>query len=466
MNKKLVVGAIVLCGTFSFLLIRYSWQGMRVVDRTELTSVLVHSLVKPHTLSELKKVVTESSRPLAIIGARYSQGGQTAYPGGISIDMSALNKVVDLDVENKRITVEAGATWREIQEYIDPYNLSIKVMQSYDDFSVGGSLSVNVHVRDMRYGSLLGTVESIKVLLADGSLVTADRTTNSDLFRSVIGGYGLLGVIVTATLSLTDNVRLERKVRTIDVKDYPQLLHRLLYDTSVVFQNVDVFPMDFTKTLSITWSKTIKPLTVTDRLQNGTVQYLPRRAIEVLIRRLPILRKVRPLVESVASLKEAVVLRNYEMSYSIKQLAMQVHFPTTMTLQEYFVPVEKLNEAMKVFRSLLNAYSVNVLNFSIRYVPKDTEAVLSYARQDSFAFVLYINIQNTQKGKDYLCAWTRILLDEILKLGGAYYLPYVLCAHKEQFRKAYPQWEEFVRLKHVYDSENRFRNMLWEKYLA
>lgn len=436
-----------------------------ITDRSEIFSEVIHALVRPRNVDELKQIVTSATKPISVAGARYSQGGQIAYPHGIVIDMSSLNKVIDLDTKNKRITIQAGATWRSIQEQIDPHNLSIKVMQSYDDFSVGGSLSVNVHARDMGYGSLLSTVESITILLADGSLVKADRSTNSDLFFAAIGGYGLMGVIVNVTLSLTDNVRLERWVQLIDAEDYPDVFKRLSKDTSVIFQNADLFPMDFEKALSITWRQTNKPVTIKDRIQNGDAfQYLPKKAFEVLVRRIPIFRKVRPLIESVKGLQKTIVWRNYEMSYSIKQLAMTLHYPTTMTLQEYFVPVDKYEEALDALKSVLNHYSVNVINLSVRYVPQDTEALLSYAPQDSFAFVLYINMLNTDLSKEYLCNWTRNLTDKIIALGGTYYLPYIICADKEQFKQAYPAWKKFAKIKDTYDPQHLFKNMLWKKY--
>ncbi len=76
--------------------------------------------------------------------------------------------------------------------------------------------------------------------------------------------------------------------------------------------------------------------------------------------------------------KSSVVWRNYEMSYSVNQLAIQSHYPTTMTLQEYFVPVENYQEALEALRKVFKRHSVNVLNLSVRYVPKDTESVLSW----------------------------------------------------------------------------------------
>ncbi len=439
-------------------------KSIRFIDRSDLTAIEVASIERPTTIEELRKLVTGTKKTLSIAGARWSQGGQTAYPGAIVLDMSALSRIIDLDVGRKLVTVEAGATWRSILEYLDPYDLSVKVMQSFDDFSVGGSLSVNVHARDMHYGSLLSTVESITLLLADGSMVQASRSENSDLFFAAVGGYGLMGVIVTATLSLTDNVRLERLVSPVDPVQYPGVFSQLKKDTTVVFQNADIFPMSFNEAVSITWRKSTHPLTIQARLQSDPINYAPKRTLEVLIRRLPFLHKVRSLVSKFSHVKKEVVLRNYEMSYSIKQLAMSLHYPTTMTLQEYFVPVERYQEALAALTEVLNKHQVNVLNLSIRYVPKDSEALLSYAPEDSFAFVLYINVRNSEAGKKKLCRWTQEVIDKILALDGTYYLPYVICATPEQFHRVYKNTQRFRELKDTYDPGRRFKNMLWKAY--
>ena len=118
--------------------------------------------------------------------------------------------------------MQSGITWRKIQEYIDPYNLSVKIMQTYSDFSVGGSLSVNAHGRYVGLGPLILSVIEIKILLANGSIVTASPEQNKDLFYGAVGGYGFLGVIVEATLSLADNVKMERKQKTLLTKNYPK----------------------------------------------------------------------------------------------------------------------------------------------------------------------------------------------------------------------------------------------------
>lgn len=115
-------------------------------------------------------------------------------------------------------------------------------------------------------------------------------------------------------------------------------------------------------------------------------------------------------------------------------------------------------------RKVFKKYSVNVLNLSVRYVPKDEECVLAYAPQSSYAFVLYICIPNTRQGKKELTRWTRELTGKLLQYNGMYYLPYVMCATKRQFKQAYPGYEELSRLKRQYDPEGKFKNMLWKTY--
>src|SRR5258708_31656249 len=78
-------------------------------------------------------------------------------------------------------------------------------MQGSNIFSVGGSLSVNAHGKDPQYGSLIGSVNYLKMVTADGKEILCDKTQNKDLFSAVIGGYGLLGIITEVNLLTTQN---------------------------------------------------------------------------------------------------------------------------------------------------------------------------------------------------------------------------------------------------------------------
>jgi FAD/FMN-containing dehydrogenase len=70
-------------------------------------------------------------------------GGQTATPDGLQIDMRDYHGVISLDSARRTVTVKAGTRWRELQETIDKVGLAVKIMQTYNTFTVGGALSVN-----------------------------------------------------------------------------------------------------------------------------------------------------------------------------------------------------------------------------------------------------------------------------------------------------------------------------------
>lgn len=435
-----------------------------VTEISTLSPTVVSKILYPRSVQELSSIVNNTSGKISVAGGRFSQGGQIAVSNGTVIDMKFINKVVSFDTNNKSITVQAGIRWKDIQKYIDPYNLSVKVMQSYHDFSVGGSLSVNVHGRGVHCGSLVETVESIQLMLADGSLVHASRKENADLFRAAIGGYGLIGIITQATLSLTDNVRLERCSYPMQINQVPSFFFdKILSNNKAVFFNGNLYPDKFNQVLGVAWCETDKPVTVQERLQ-GQGMYLKNMIEEQLLRRIPLMRKLRTKVEPKRMAEPAVVWRNYEMSYSVNELEPLVRFPTTNILQEYFVPVDRLLSFVPKIRSIIADNAINVLNISIRYVPADRQTLLAFAPRDSFALVFYINVPTTKSQKNER-AWTQKLIDAALSEGGTFYMPYHLYATKMQFQGAYPQYAEFLKVKQRVDPQAKFSNSLYEKYM-
>jgi len=115
-------------------------------------SIVVDRVLVPTTIGEVVDAVRSHPGPVSIGGGRFSQGGQTATERALQIDMRRFDDVLAFSKERKEITVQAGITWRKIQDYIDPYDLSVRIMQTYANFTVGGSLSVNVHGRYVGQG--------------------------------------------------------------------------------------------------------------------------------------------------------------------------------------------------------------------------------------------------------------------------------------------------------------------------
>ena len=437
-----------------------------VNDVTQLNPVEVARVARPRSVAEVQWLVKRHDGPIAIGGGRYSMGGQTASPGALQIDMRGMDRVLALDVEKRIAKVEAGITWRKLQEAVDPHGLSVKIMQSYANFTVGGALSVNCHGRYVNQGPVIRSVREIELVLADGKLVTASPVKNSELFYGAIGGLGGIGVIVSATLDLEPNVPMEREARRMPVQDYKKFFFESVRgSTTAVFHNGDLYPPAYDTVQSITWSKTSRPVTIPEHLQRPPRSQLWNRFSSLLVSEAPGGKALREdLLDPALLSARPVVWRNYEASYDVRDLEPWSRKRTTYVLEEYFIPVERFDEFVPKMAAIFNAHHANVLNVSIRHALPDPGALLGWARKECFAFVIYYKQGTSPAAREEVGIWTREMTDALLSVGGTYYLPYQEHATDDQLRRAYPGLPKYLALKRRVDPSYKFRNTLWNKY--
>ncbi|MDB5238605.1 MAG: FAD-binding oxidoreductase [Candidatus Kaiserbacteria bacterium] len=439
-----------------------------VVDVTGLYPIKVQGIIVPHTIDEIVQAVKLNDH-VSIGGGRNSMGGQTASSRAVQIDMREYNKVLDLSTTTKEITVQAGIRWYDVQKYIDPYNLSVKIMQTYSNFTVGGSLSVNVHGRYVGLGPFVMSVKSFRIVLADGSVINATPTEHSDIFYSAIGGLGGIGVVSDVTLELADNVNVERSRTVIPTSEYAVFFaDNVRSNPNVIFHNGDMYPPDFTHVSAVSWSITDKAPTVTDRLIPKSTDYWLERFAWVVMSDWPGGRWIREHIFEPLIYRgpPPVHTRNYEASYDIAELEPESRDTSTYVLQEYFVPVENFDQWVPKMKSVFDRYDVNVLNVSIRHAKQDPGVVLAWAPKESFAFVVYYKQGTDDASKQAAAQWTRAMIDQVLTVGGTYYLPYQPAATDDQFHRAYPGAITYFQIKKYYDPTDKFTNNLWDTYYS
>ncbi|MCO6553084.1 MAG: FAD-binding oxidoreductase [Gilliamella sp.] len=448
-----------------FLVLPLTTQAVVVNDVTGMTPIEVTAVMQPESTQQVSELVKNTSGPISIAGGKYSMGGQTAINNGIQIDTQKLNHVIDFNPEKKLLTIETGATWRQVQELIDPYNLSVKIMQSYANFSIGGSLSVNVHGRYIGEGPMILSVEKFKIVLADGAIVEASPKENQDIFYGAIGGYGGLGVITEVTLRLVDNVKVKRISDVMPIaKYYPYFMQQIRSDKSAIFHNSVIYPPDFEEVRAVTFKETQEPLTILDRLP-PTDQYSFEQEQKIKIVASSNLGKhLRKLYDDIDYTKQPVMWRNYEASYDVSNLQPIKSKNKSFALQEYFIPIERFEDFYPELIAILKKHQANVINISIRHANPDSGSLLAWAKTEVFAFVIYYQQDTDEQSKKQVGIWTRELIDAVLAKSGSYYLPYQLHATGEQFQRAYPQADRFFKLKAQLDPENKFNNMLLDRY--
>ncbi len=442
-----------------------------VNDVSRLNPVEVRGVYEVHDIEEIRSVLARAQKEhlkVSIAGKRHSQGQQTAYRGGLVIDMTHFDKVLHLDRLTRTITVESGATWKEIQDYANPYGLAVEVQQASNIFTLGGSLSVNAHGRDPRYGTIIHTVRAFRLMRADGSIVQVSRTENPELFSLVIGGYGLFGVILDVDLELTTNDVYEKQHVSMDYTDYPAFFDKHIKgnpEVGLEYAWPSIRKSDFLRQLAVyQFVKTSERPTNIYKLQEES-GISRNRAAFALSRHSEAGKSVRWLLQETMAdmLSTHIISRNNAMRPPIAFLAYDSPKDTDI-LQEYFVPTSRFADFMDAMRQIMSKRQVDLLSLTVRFVPKDSDCFLAYAREDSFAFVLYVNVPLTEEGKKAAQAWTRELVDAVIANHGTFYLPYQLYPTWDQVRAAYPILDEFFAKKRAHDPHGIFDSGFYENY--
>ncbi|MGV3709369.1 MAG: FAD-binding oxidoreductase [Gemmatimonas sp.] len=441
-------------------------SSVEIREVTQLHPVTMARVVTPKTVEEIALAVRSSPGPVSIGGGRYSMGGQTATPDGVQLDMREFRGIVSIDTAARIVTVRSGTRWRELQQTLDSLGLAVKIMQTYNTFTVGGALSVNAHGRYIGQGPLVRSVRDITLVLADGSVVTASPTENPDLFFAAAGGYGAVGVIAHVTLELAQNTHVKRDDEKMSVASYLNYFRmRIRDDTSVVFHNADIYPPAFQSVHVVSYRNTQDSLTVSERMLPLEQNDFRHRAAYSMISSWPLGKKIREYVLDPFLYRDnPVTTRNFEASYDVSELEPESRTFETYVLQEYFVPVDSVALFVDRMGDILRKHSVNVVNVSIRHALPDPGTNLAWAPNEVFAFVLYYQQRTDPGSRRAVAVWTRELIDAAIATGGRYYLPYQPVATRAQFASAYPNATTLFETKRRVDPTGKFTNALWDLY--
>ncbi len=442
--------------------------GVIVNDVTRLNPVRVWAVATPTTIEQVQDALGRFQGPISVGGGHFSMGGQTASPDSLHLDMRGLNRVLEFRPQQHTIRVQAGIRWCDIQRFVDPHDLSVRIMQTYANFTVGGSLSVNVHGRYVGLGPLILSVRAIRLVMADGKVVDATPSQNAELFYGAIGGYGSLGVIVEAELDLTENGRVKRDDVVMGTKRYAGWFREnVRNDTDAVFHNADLYPPNYDCARAVTWRRTLDAPTVPHRLQPLRRHFpLHRYFFWTFTESLGGKWRRKHLLDPLLYFSKPVHWRNYEAGYDVAELEPSSRRHRTYVLQEYFVPVARFDAFVSKMSEILRRHRVNAVNVSVRHALADPGSLLAWARGESFAFVLYHKQRTRANARERVAVWTREMIDAVIECGGTYYLPYQPHATPEQFHRAYPRALELFALKRRFDPQFRWRNVLWDKYYA
>jgi FAD/FMN-containing dehydrogenase len=301
------------------------------------------------------------------------------------------------------------------------------------------------------------------VLRADGELVTCSRQHNPDLFRLVVGGYGLFGIVTTATLRLVRRQKVERVVELLSLPELMQAFEARIREGYSYgdFQfatdpGMPGFLSDgvFSCYRPVDDARPIPP----NQLRLHQADWRRLLYLAHVNKRRAFMEFTDFYLRSSGQLywndthQLNIYLDDYHRTLDA-HLCTQV--PGTEMITELYVPRARLTAFVATVREDFLRHQVDFIYGTIRLIRKDEDAFLAWARDDCACVIFNLHVDHHASGLSRARLAFQRLIDRAIAFDGRYFLTYHRFARRDQLLRCYPQMPEFLRLKRSVDPDER-----------
>jgi decaprenylphospho-beta-D-ribofuranose 2-oxidase len=459
------------------------WEELSSLVGASRTRSLV---ARPASVDECREALAWCRRhgmTICARGAGRAYGDLALNDGQALLDMRAMNRILDFDEGTARITVEAGTRLVDVYRHVHHRLLTLPGSPTESHSSVAGAICANVNGKDgWRYGNFSYRVVSLDLLLADGELLTIDRA--HELFDAVIGGIGLLGVVVRATLQLEPIASNFVEIQRFPAAGVDALLATLAqveqsHDAAVVW--VDAYARgrrtgrgvvhaarwlardDGEEERRRVLAEGFQRLERHRRLGLALHERLGPLLSLALHAQRPLVRRFNRLYFAMSRLayrtgrssnSELFLRFNFEASFTVPP-AHLVCGPRGYTVQLNF-PRSQAREAIVELLGICRTSPCPPVTTILRAHKADA-GMLSFT-QDGYS----LNFEFHPKRRHEAASRRAVdrLIDATARRGGNIHLAKDQVLRPEQFRRLYPRYREFLAVKRRLDPENLFTSDL------
>ena len=175
-------------------------------------SVVAHpaTLAKPRGLDELAKVVA-SARQVRMVGAGHSFMPLCQTEGTL-VSLADLEGGIEVAADRRSVWAPAGWSLARLTDALWAEGLSLYNQGDVNPQSLAGAAGTGTHGTGETLGSIATQVTGVRLMRADGTLVTCDAQTEPELFQAQRLGLGLLGIVVAMRIAVLPAYHLEERV--------------------------------------------------------------------------------------------------------------------------------------------------------------------------------------------------------------------------------------------------------------
>lgn len=392
-------------------------------------------------------------------GLGRSYGDQALNSDDYVVDCTRLNHFLDFNEQTGVLHCEAGVSLADIIEVFAPRGWFPKVNPGTKYVTLGGAIANDIHGKAHHIdGSFANSVIEFTIMLADGSIVTASRSSHSDLFWANFGGLGLLGIILSAKVQLKQIETTYFTHKAFSIRSFDEMVEAFqvndpLYNYSVAW----IDPLAVGKNLGrgiLTVGNSAKfselptsvqthPLKVHSEKHLSVPFYLPNNTLNPLS--LQVLNRVIRRIQG-----RQTKFSHYEQFFF--PLDMIHHWNRSYGKRgfiqyQFVIPVQATNQLKGILKKISTSGCLPFLNVLKKLGPG--HRYLSFPME---GFTLAVDFPMTSK----LLELTKTLDKMVLEVGGRIYLGKDSMLSPEMFRHMYPSHQEWMEVKRKFDPENTF----------